>query len=54
VHTQYYSANLKEREHLRDPVIDGRTITEMCLEELECEDVEWVHPAQDRVQWRVL
>jgi len=26
----------------------------ICLKEIGCEDVEWIHLAQDRIQWWVL
>jgi hypothetical protein len=32
----------------------GRLRCRMDLRETECEDVDWIHLAQDRDQWRVL
>jgi hypothetical protein len=36
------------RDHLEDLVVDGRTILKWILIDLGCENVDWIHLAQDR------
>jgi hypothetical protein len=43
--------NLKGRDRLGDLARDERIILRWILRK-EFEDVDWVHAAQDRVQWR--
>lgn len=42
---------MKERTHLGNLGIGGRIILKWILKE-GCEDVDWVHVAQNRVQWQ--
>jgi hypothetical protein len=51
---QHYVATLKERNHLEDLGVGGRTILKTDPEEIKCESVHWIQLAQDRLQWRVL
>jgi hypothetical protein len=46
--------NLKGRDHLEDISIDGRMILEWILGNKLWQDVDWMHLAQDRYQWRAL
>jgi hypothetical protein len=34
--------------------VDGRIIIRMILREIAWEDVDWIHLAQDRDQWRAV
>jgi hypothetical protein len=43
---------VKERDHLGDTDIDERIILKYILKK-RYEDVDWIHQAQDKVQWRV-
>jgi hypothetical protein len=38
---------MKGRENLRDIGVDGRQILKLILEK-DCEDVDWIHLAEDR------
>jgi len=49
-----HSENLKVRDHSGDLGIERRIILERILREMWCEDVDWIHLAQDRDQWLVL
>jgi hypothetical protein len=36
VHTEFWWANLRERDHLEDPGLDGRLILKMDIQEVTC------------------
>jgi hypothetical protein len=44
MHAKCWSENLTGRDHMEDLGIDRRTI-------LKWEDVDWIHLAEDKVQW---
>jgi len=46
--------NLKGRDHLRDPGVDGRYNSRMDLRGIWWEGFDWIHLAQVRDQWQVL
>jgi hypothetical protein len=46
--------NLRERDHLQDPGLDGRIIIKMDLEEVGCGGMDWIELAQNRDRWRAL
>jgi hypothetical protein len=46
--------NLKGRDRFGDIVIDGRMTLNNIFKEARCEGVDWIHLAQDRVQWLAL
>jgi hypothetical protein len=43
--------NLRERDHLEDPDVDGRIILEWIFGK---RDMDWIDMAQDRDRWRAL
>jgi hypothetical protein len=52
VYTGFWWGNLRERDHLADPDVDGR-IT-MDLQEVGCGGMDWIELAQDMDRWRYL
>jgi hypothetical protein len=40
-------------DYLEDKGVDGRILLEWIIKKA-CEDVDWTHLNQDRIQWRVL
>ena len=46
--------NLRERDQLGDPGIDGRTILRWIFHEMGCGDMDWIELVQDRDSWRAL
>jgi hypothetical protein len=48
VHTGFWRGNLRERDNLEDPSLDGRIIFKMYLQEVGCEDIDWIELVQDR------
>ena len=53
VHTGLCWGNLRERDYLEDPGIDGRIILRWIFRKLDG-GVEWIGLAQDRDKWRTL
>jgi hypothetical protein len=49
MYTKFLSVNLKVRDHS-----EWEDNIKMDLWEIRWEGVDWIHLAQDRVQWRVL
>jgi hypothetical protein len=45
---------LKVRDHLEALIFNERIILKGVLKEIGCEDVDWLHLAQDRDQWQAL
>jgi len=48
-YTGFWWGNLRERDHLEDPGVDGRN-----LQNVGCGDMDWMELAQDRDMWRAL
>ena len=47
--------NVKEREHLEDPGLDGRKILKWIIRKLEwVGGIDWIDVAQVRNRWRAL
>jgi len=53
LHTGFWYGNLRERDHLEDPGVDGGNV-KMDLQEVECEGMNWIYMAQDWDSWRTL
>ena len=53
VYTGCRLGNLKERDHLEDPSIDGRIILRLIFRKWD-EGIDWIDLAQDRDSWRAL
>jgi hypothetical protein len=49
----FWWGNLRGRDHLEDPAIDGKNI-KMYLKEMGCGGMDWIEMAQDKDRWRAL
>jgi hypothetical protein len=51
----FWWRNLRERDHRRDPGVDGRIIRiKMDLQEVGCGGIDWIGLIQDRDRWRAI
>jgi hypothetical protein len=53
-YTEFCWVNLKGREHLGDPSIDGEDNIKMDLQEVGCGSMDCIELAQDKERWRAL
>ena len=54
-YTGFWLGNLRKRDHLGDPGIDGRIILSWIFRKWdEGGDMDWIELAQDRDRWRAL
>ena len=51
MHTGFWLGNLREENHLEEPGVDGRTISNWIFEKWDG-DMDWIDLAQDRERWR--
>jgi hypothetical protein len=50
---QGFGGDMRERDHLGDPDVDGRIILRY-LQEVGCGGMDWIELVQDRDRWRAL
>ena len=53
-YTGFLGGNLKERDHLGDPDVDGRIILRWIFRKWDLGGKDWIELAQDRGRWRAL
>jgi transposase len=53
VHTGFWWGNLRNRDHLEDPDIDGRIILRLIFSKL-AGGVHWIDLSLDRDRWQAL
>jgi len=53
-YTGFWWGNLRERDHLGDPDIDGRIILRWISRKWGVGLMDWIELAQDRDRWRAL
>jgi hypothetical protein len=53
MYTEFWWGNLRERDHLEDPGLDGSNI-KVDLHDVGFGGMDWIDLAQDRDRWRVL
>jgi hypothetical protein len=51
VYTGFWWGNLRERDHLDDPDVDGRIILRRIFRNRDWGGMDWIHLAQDRDRW---
>jgi hypothetical protein len=51
MHTGFWWGNLRERDHLEDPGIDGRIILRWIFRKWDGEGMDWFVLTQDRYSW---
>ena len=53
MHTGFWWGNLRKRDHLEDPGLDGRIILKWKLRKLDG-GVDWIDLGQDTDRWRAV
>ena len=48
---EFWWGNLRERDHLVDPGVDGRIILRRIFRKWDVEGMDWIEMAQDRDRW---
>jgi hypothetical protein len=54
MHTEFWSGNLRVKDNFGDVDIDGRIVLRWDLKKIGREGMDWIHVAQDKVQWWTL
>jgi len=52
--TGFWCGNLREKDQLEDPGLDGRIILKYTLREWDGGGMDWIDLVQDRDKWRVV
>ena len=53
-YTGFLWGNLRGRDHLEDPGVDGKIILRWIIRKWGCGGMDWIELAQDRDRWREL
>jgi hypothetical protein len=53
-YTGFWWGNLRERDHLGDPGVDGRIILRWTFRKWNVGGMDWIELTQDRDRWRAL
>jgi hypothetical protein len=53
-YTVFWWGILRKRDHLGDPVVDGRIILRWIFMKWDVWGMDWIELAQDRDRWRAL
>jgi len=54
VDTGFWWGNMREREHLEDPGVDGRIIRRWIFRKSNVGGMDWIYLAQDKDRGRIL
>ena len=54
VYTWFWWGNLRERDHLGDPGVDGMIVLRWIFRKWNVGSMDWIELAQDRNRWRAL
>jgi hypothetical protein len=54
VYTGFWCANLRDRDHLGDPGIDGRILLRWIFRKCDVGGMDWIDLAQDSDRWRAV
>ena len=53
MHIEFWLGNLSERDHLKDPGVDGRIILKWVFEKWDG-GIDWIDLAQNRDRWQAI